>query len=294
MRRHDSRFTTLADLEGADALIDLVAISNDPSGEEFRNETLADQLARPRDPLPPLAKAAGVKRYVLPSSCSIYGFQDQEVVRRDLADQPAHHLRHAPTSRPSTDVLALADERASPWWCCARPRSTAFSPRMRFDLAINGMTYGACKTGMLPLMRDGSQWRPMVHVKDTAAAQIFMLDAPAREGGRPDLQRRLGRQRLPARAARRDRRRGGAARGRDRVLRRRRPPLLPGRPSTRSRRSAGGRRAPPPTGCARSAPPSTPGLDKDERTITLAWYRHLEDLRAQVAALELHGGMLRL
>ena len=28
-------------------------------------------------------------------------------------------------------------------------------------------------------MRDGSQWRPMVHVKDTAAAQIFMLDAPA-------------------------------------------------------------------------------------------------------------------
>ena len=36
------------------------------------------------------------------------------------------------------------------------------------------------------------------------------------------------------------------------------------------------------------------GLEKDERTITLAWYRHLEALRAQVAALELHGGMLRL
>jgi hypothetical protein len=36
------------------------------------------------------------------------------------------------------------------------------------------------------------------------------------------------------------------------------------------------------------------GLEKDARTITLAWYRHLEELRAQVAALELHGGMLRL
>ena len=44
-----------------------------------------------------------------------------------------------------------------------------YSPRMRFDLAINGMTYGAWKTGVLPLMRDGSQWRPMVHVRDTAA-----------------------------------------------------------------------------------------------------------------------------
>ena len=53
-----------------------------------------------------------------------------------------------------------------------------YSPRMRFDLAINGMTYGAWKTGVLPLMRDGSQWRPMVHVRDTAAAQMFMLTAP--------------------------------------------------------------------------------------------------------------------
>ena len=44
-------------------------------------------------------------------------------------------------------------------------------------LAINGMTYGAWKSGVLPLMRDGTQWRPMVHVKDTARAQIFMLTA---------------------------------------------------------------------------------------------------------------------
>jgi nucleoside-diphosphate-sugar epimerase len=50
---------------------------------------------------------------------------------------------------------------------------------MRFDLAINGMTYGAWKTGKLPLMRDGSQWRPMVHVRDTCRAQIFLLSAPA-------------------------------------------------------------------------------------------------------------------
>jgi nucleoside-diphosphate-sugar epimerase len=59
-----------------------------------------------------------------------------------------------------------------------------YSPRMRFDLAINGMTYGAWKTKKLPLMRDGTQWRPFVHVRDTAAAQIFMLSAdPARVNG---------------------------------------------------------------------------------------------------------------
>ena len=50
---------------------------------------------------------------------------------------------------------------------------------MRFDLAINGMVYGAWKTGKLPLMRDGSQWRPMVHVRDAAWAQIMMLSLEA-------------------------------------------------------------------------------------------------------------------
>jgi nucleoside-diphosphate-sugar epimerase len=32
---------------------------------------------------------------------------------------------------------------------------------------------------VLPLMRDGSQWRPMLHVRDAASAQLFMLRAPA-------------------------------------------------------------------------------------------------------------------
>ena len=50
---------------------------------------------------------------------------------------------------------------------------------MRFDLAINGMTYGAWKTGRLPLMRNGDQWRPMVHIEDTVAAQMFMLGVEA-------------------------------------------------------------------------------------------------------------------
>ena len=74
------------------------------------------------------------------------------------------------------DILPLADEN----FCAVVLRQSTvygYSPRMRLDLAINGMTYGAWKTGKLPLMRDGTQWRPMVHVRDTARAQIFMLTA---------------------------------------------------------------------------------------------------------------------
>jgi nucleoside-diphosphate-sugar epimerase len=73
-------------------------------------------------------------------------------------------------------VLPLADDR----FCVIVIRQATvfgFSPRMRFDLAINGMVYGAWKNGVLPLMRDGSQWRPMVHVRDTSAAMCFLLEA---------------------------------------------------------------------------------------------------------------------
>ena len=73
------------------------------------------------------------------------------------------------------DTLSLSD---SNFTVIVLRQATVFgySPRMRFDLAINGMTYGAWKTGKLPLMRDGKQWRPMLHVKDAARAQIFFIE----------------------------------------------------------------------------------------------------------------------
>jgi nucleoside-diphosphate-sugar epimerase len=160
-------------------VIDLVAISNDPSGELFKQATVQiNDQARVRTAR--LAKAAGVRRYVLPSSCSIYGFQAPEVICTEKT--PTNPLTQYARSNEQAEhgVLALADES----FCVVVLRQATvygYSPRMRFDLAINGMTYGAWKTGVLPLMRDGSQWRPMLHVRDAARAQMFMLTAPVEE-----------------------------------------------------------------------------------------------------------------
>jgi nucleoside-diphosphate-sugar epimerase len=51
---------------------------------------------------------------------------------------------------------------------------------MRFDLAINGMVRGFFKSGEIPILRDGTQWRPFVHVHDTAKAMLRMLEADTR------------------------------------------------------------------------------------------------------------------
>lgn len=181
--QEDTRKLTADHFRGVDFVIDLAAVSNDPSGELYEQATWQiNHEARAR--AAKLAKQAGVKRYVLPSSCSIYGFQGEGVVCTEThAINPLTTYAKA-NGRAERDILPLADGNFT---AVVLRQSTVYgySPRMRFDLAINGMTWGAWTTGKLPLLRDGTQWRPMVHVRDTAAAQIFMLeykDAPRING----------------------------------------------------------------------------------------------------------------
>jgi len=160
-------------LDDVDYIIDLVAISNDPSGELFNTATWQiNFMARVRTAK--LAKSKGVKRYILPSSCSIYGFQE-EIVDETSPTNPLTTYAKA-NERAEQTILPLADNN---FVVTVIRQSTVFgySPRMRFDLAINGMTYGAWKTKKLPLMRDGTQYRPMVHVQDTTDVMIKLLKA---------------------------------------------------------------------------------------------------------------------
>jgi len=156
-----------------DYVIDLVAMSNDPSGEAFREVTFQiNHISRVRTAN--IAKKMGVKRYILPSSCSIYGFQ-KEKVNENSKTNPLTTYAIA-NERAEKGVLPLADEN----FCVTVMRQATvfgYSPRMRFDLAINGMTYGSWKNGKLPLMRDGAQYRPMVHVEDTTDVMCLLLEA---------------------------------------------------------------------------------------------------------------------
>ncbi len=171
----DNRKVEAKHLSNIDAVIDLAAMSNDPSGELFQEATWEiNYRARGRTAL--LAKEAGVKRYILPSSCSIYGFQTEGTIADESSPTNPLTTYARANEAAEKDILPLGDDS----FCVVVLRQATvygLSPRMRFDLAINGMSYGAWKSGRLPLMRDGSQWRPMVHVRDTARAQIFMLEA---------------------------------------------------------------------------------------------------------------------
>ncbi|MBF0705409.1 SDR family oxidoreductase [Alkalihalobacillus hwajinpoensis] len=173
--QEDTRRLQASHFNGIDAVIDLVAISNDPSGELFQDVTY-EINHRSRLNSAVLAKENGVKRYILPSSCSIYGFQDKDVVvNEETVTNPLTTYAKA-NEKAEQDVLPLADDEFT---VVVMRQATlyGYSKRMRFDLAINGMVYGAWKNGSIPLMRDGSQWRPMLHVEDTTDVMCLLLEA---------------------------------------------------------------------------------------------------------------------
>lgn len=172
--QEDCRLLTEDYFIDIDAVIDLVAISNDPSGELFKEVTYeVNHLARVNTAT--LAKKAGVSRYILPSSCSIYGFQDKKVVVDEKSSTNALTVYAKANELAEQGVLPLADDSFTVT-VLRQATVYGYSPRMRFDLAINGMTYGAWENGVIPLMRDGSQWRPMVHVEDTADVMCLLLE----------------------------------------------------------------------------------------------------------------------
>jgi len=159
------------EIGACDAVIDLAAISNDPSGDLEPSLTWSiNHLGRFR--VASMARQAGVRRYILPSSCSVYGFQDGEIT--EVSDTNPLTTYAKANLQAEGDILSLASED----FCVTILRqATVFglSPRMRFDLAVNGMVKGFGQNGKIPILRDGTQWRPFVHVRDIAKAMLTVL-----------------------------------------------------------------------------------------------------------------------
>ena len=170
----DSRSISLQQLNEVDCIIDLAAMSNDPCGETFAKLTSeVNHLARYRTAR--LAQEAGVKRYILPSSCSVYGYQPG-IADEQSATNPLTHYARANLAAEQ-DILPLASSA----FCVTAVRlATVFgdSPRMRLDLVVNAMTYDALRMQEIHVSGGGTQTRPLIHVSDAAGALATLAMAP--------------------------------------------------------------------------------------------------------------------
>jgi nucleoside-diphosphate-sugar epimerase len=161
-------------LEGIDVVMDLAAISNDPAGDLDPSKTYdINHLGRAR--VAKLSKMHGVKQYILASSASIYGFQE-ETVNEDSKVNPlttyskANRMAEVESLPLNDDTFTVTALRFSSIY--------GFSPRMRFDLAVNNMALDLFKSGKIVITGDGKQWRPFLHIKDAARAYQLVIESP--------------------------------------------------------------------------------------------------------------------
>lgn len=174
--RLDLRDVKPEHLEGIDAVVHLAALSNDPLGDLEPQHTYdINHTASVR--LAETSKAAGVRRFLYSSSCSIYGASDSQSLLDETA--PLHPVTPYAESKVAVegDLEALADDSFSP---VSLRNATAYgwSPRLRCDIVLNDLVANAFLTGEVTVRSDGTPWRPIVHIADISAAFAAALEAP--------------------------------------------------------------------------------------------------------------------
>ncbi len=177
--RKDIFHLSVEDLEAYDQVIFLAGLSNDPMAEFSPSKNFIFNAAAPAY-LAYTAKKAKVKRYIYASSCSVYGYTENELYdeTRPVSSNYPYGISKLQGEQAATQ---LADEHFS---VIALRQGTVsgYSPRMRFDLIINTMFKHAVRERTIAV-NNPTIWRPILGIEDAATAYIRAVEANSKLSG---------------------------------------------------------------------------------------------------------------
>lgn len=167
-------------LKGADVVINLAAISNDPMGNKFEEVTL-DINHRSGIKVAKRAKELGVRSFVFASSCSMYGAASDAPKTEDSTLNPLTAYARSKVATEK-DLQPLADANFTVT-CLRFATACGMSPRLRLDLVLNDFVACALTSKNISILSDGTPWRPLINVRDMAVAIDWAVSRKASIGG---------------------------------------------------------------------------------------------------------------
>jgi nucleoside-diphosphate-sugar epimerase len=167
------------DLRGFEQVVFLGGLSNDPMAEFSPAQNFVANGALPAY-LAFTAKRAGVKRLIYASSCSVYGYTEDQLYSEDDPVTCAYPYGISKLQGERA-ALQLQDDAFS---VIALRQGTVcgWSPRMRFDLIVNTMVKSALSTGTI-VVNNPSIWRPLLDIRDAVSAFTRAVQASYRLSG---------------------------------------------------------------------------------------------------------------
>ncbi|MCX8064447.1 MAG: aminotransferase class I/II-fold pyridoxal phosphate-dependent enzyme [Candidatus Hydrogenedentes bacterium] len=174
--RHWQKYPNLFD--GINCVIHLAGLANEPScllSPPTAYEVNVDctiEIARQ-------CIQRGVKKFVYPSTCAVYGKTIANWVDEESSTDPIS-LFSKTKKLAEENLIKLANESLSVL-VLRLPTLFGYSPRMRFDLALNQMVATAKLYGKIEVRGRGNQWRAFLNVRDCAEAiaEVIEKDIPA-------------------------------------------------------------------------------------------------------------------
>lgn len=167
------------DLRPYDQVIFLAGLSNDPMAEYSPSKNFVMNAAAPAY-LGYIAKIAGVKRYIYASSCSVYGYTENELYDETRCVSSSYPYGISKLQGEQA-ALQLMNEKFSVI-SLRKGTISGYSPRMRLDLIVNTMFKTALRDRVITV-NNPSIWRPILSIDDAATAYVRAVEANAKISG---------------------------------------------------------------------------------------------------------------
>ena len=171
----DLRVIEFTDLLSFDAVVHLAALPEDTQNQ-FAPRLIDEVNRQATVRLAECCKRASVSRFLLASTCAVYGRHGGELQDETSLTFPLTSYAKSKLDC-ERDLARMADRNFAPVFL---RNGTVYgvSPRLRLDTAVNEFVGSAVANGRIEMKTEGRAWRPFIHVEDVSRVFAAVLAAP--------------------------------------------------------------------------------------------------------------------